>query len=98
MWWVISRLRPRFSEGDVTRDEKQTHFRGKNLLVWRKQKDSSWKIFVALHVRRDPSEEITYDSRQSLTMSVGPNRPVFYNRSNQALERAATRRDKKVEG
>ena len=32
-------------EGDVTRNEKQTHFRGKNLLVWRKQKDSSWKIF-----------------------------------------------------
>jgi uncharacterized protein (TIGR02246 family) len=32
-------------EGDVTRDGKQIHFRGKNLLVWKKQKDSSWKIF-----------------------------------------------------
>jgi uncharacterized protein (TIGR02246 family) len=32
-------------EGDVTRNGKQTHFRGKNLLVWRKQKDSSWNIF-----------------------------------------------------
>src|SRR5438552_5953511 len=32
-------------EGDVTRDGKQTHFRGKNLLVWKKQKDGSWKIF-----------------------------------------------------
>ena len=32
-------------EGDVTRNGKQTHFRGKNLLVWRKQKDGSWKIF-----------------------------------------------------
>ena len=32
-------------EGDVTRDGKQTHFRGKNLLVWKKQPDGSWKIF-----------------------------------------------------
>jgi ketosteroid isomerase-like protein len=32
-------------EGDVTRDGKQTHFRGKNLVVWKKQKDSSWDIF-----------------------------------------------------
>ena len=32
-------------EGDLTRDGKQVHFRGKNLLVWKKQKDSSWKIF-----------------------------------------------------
>lgn len=32
-------------EGDVTRDGKQIHFRGKNLLVWKKQKDGSWKIF-----------------------------------------------------
>ena len=31
-------------EGDVTRDGKQIHFRGKNLLVW-KEKDGSWKIF-----------------------------------------------------
>ena len=32
-------------EGDVTRDEKQIHFRGKNLLVWKKQADGLWKIF-----------------------------------------------------
>jgi uncharacterized protein (TIGR02246 family) len=32
-------------EGDVTRDGKQTHFRGKNLLVWKQQADGSWKIF-----------------------------------------------------
>src|SRR5215472_11342092 len=32
-------------EGDVTRNGKQIHFRGKNLLVWKKQTDGSWKIF-----------------------------------------------------
>jgi len=32
-------------EGDVTRKGKQIHFRGKNLLVWKKQADGSWKIF-----------------------------------------------------
>jgi uncharacterized protein (TIGR02246 family) len=32
-------------EGDVTRDGKQIHFRGKNLLVWKKQADGSWKMF-----------------------------------------------------
>src|ERR1700745_1299983 len=32
-------------EGDVTRNGKQIHFRGKNLLVWKKQSDGSWKIF-----------------------------------------------------
>ena len=32
-------------EGDVTRNGKQIHFRGKNLLVWKKQPDGSWKIF-----------------------------------------------------
>jgi ketosteroid isomerase-like protein len=32
-------------EGDVTRDGKQIHFRGKNLLVWKKQAEGSWKIF-----------------------------------------------------
>src|SRR5215472_10406389 len=32
-------------EGDVTRNGKQVHFRGKNLLVWKKQADGSWKIF-----------------------------------------------------
>ena len=32
-------------EGDVTRSGKQIHFRGKEVLVWKKQKDGSWKIF-----------------------------------------------------
>ena len=32
-------------EGDATRNGKQIHFRGKNLLVWKKQTDGSWKIF-----------------------------------------------------
>jgi uncharacterized protein (TIGR02246 family) len=32
-------------EGDVTRNGKPIHFRGKNLLVWKKQTDGSWKIF-----------------------------------------------------
>ena len=32
-------------EGEVTRNGKQIHFRGKNLLVWKKQPDGSWKIF-----------------------------------------------------
>jgi uncharacterized protein (TIGR02246 family) len=32
-------------EGDLTRDGQQIHFRGKNLLVWKKQTDGSWKIF-----------------------------------------------------
>jgi uncharacterized protein (TIGR02246 family) len=39
-------------EGDVTRNGKQIHFRGKNLLVWKKQADGSWKIF------RDMFDEI----------------------------------------
>jgi ketosteroid isomerase-like protein len=32
-------------EGDATRNGKQIHFRGKNLLVWKKEADGSWKIF-----------------------------------------------------
>lgn len=32
-------------EGDVTRNEKQIHFRGKNMIVWKKETDGSWKIF-----------------------------------------------------
>jgi len=32
-------------EGDVTRNGKPIHFRGKNLLVWKRQTDGSWKIF-----------------------------------------------------
>ena len=29
----------------LTRDGKQIHFHGKILIVWKKQKDGSWKIF-----------------------------------------------------
>ena len=32
-------------EGDLTRNGKQIHFRGKELIVWKKQADGSWKIF-----------------------------------------------------
>ena len=32
-------------EGDVTRNGKQIHFRGKELMAWKKQTDGSWKIF-----------------------------------------------------
>lgn len=32
-------------EGDVTRDAKQIHFRGKNLIAWKKETDGSWKMF-----------------------------------------------------
>ena len=31
-------------EGDVTRNAKQIHFRGKNMIVWKKEADGSWKI------------------------------------------------------
>ena len=36
-------------DGDVTRNGKQIHFRGKNLLVWKKQTDGSWKIFSYMY-------------------------------------------------
>ena len=32
-------------DGDLTRNDKHIHFRGKMLLVWKKRKDGSWKIF-----------------------------------------------------
>lgn len=32
-------------DGVVTRNDKQINFHGKNLIVWKKQKDGSWKIF-----------------------------------------------------
>lgn len=32
-------------QGNATRDAKQIHFTGKNLIVWKQQADSSWKIF-----------------------------------------------------
>jgi len=31
--------------GDATREGKTIHFHGKNLVLWKKQKDGSWKIF-----------------------------------------------------
>jgi hypothetical protein len=43
--WATSRLRPRSAKVTVTRNGKQIHFRGNNLLVWKKQVDGSWKIF-----------------------------------------------------
>ena len=33
------------SEGEVTIKEKKIYFRGKELLVWKKESDGSWKIF-----------------------------------------------------
>jgi uncharacterized protein (TIGR02246 family) len=32
-------------DGELTSDGKQIHFHGKILIVWKKQKDGSWKIF-----------------------------------------------------
>ena len=32
-------------DGVATREGKEIHFHGKNLIVWKKQKDGSWKIF-----------------------------------------------------
>ena len=32
-------------QGDATRNGKHIHFHGKDLLVWKKQSDGSWKIF-----------------------------------------------------
>ena len=32
-------------EGLATRNGKQTHFHGRNLLLWKQQADGSWKIF-----------------------------------------------------
>ncbi len=32
-------------DGELTRDGKRIQFHGKTLLVWKKQKDGSWKIF-----------------------------------------------------
>ena len=43
-------------EGDLTRDGKQIHFRGKNLLVWKKQEDSSWKIFRYMYDEIPPKK------------------------------------------
>ena len=31
--------------GDATRDGKTVHFHGKNMVLWKKQKGGSWKIF-----------------------------------------------------
>ena len=32
-------------DGELTRNDKPIHFHGKILLVWKKQRDGSWKIF-----------------------------------------------------
>jgi len=32
-------------DGDLTRDGKEIRFHGKTLLVWKRQRDGSWKIF-----------------------------------------------------
>ena len=32
-------------DGIVSRNDKQIHFHGKNLIVWKKEEDGSWKIF-----------------------------------------------------
>jgi uncharacterized protein (TIGR02246 family) len=32
-------------EGSLTREGKEIHFRGKTMLVWKKEADGSWKIF-----------------------------------------------------
>ena len=36
--------------GALTRADNQIHFHGKMLLVWRRQKDGSWKIFRYMFV------------------------------------------------
>lgn len=32
-------------DGDLTRNGTPIHFRGKNLIVWKQQRDGTWKIF-----------------------------------------------------
>jgi ketosteroid isomerase-like protein len=32
-------------DGDATRDGQPIHFHGKNIVLWKKQKDGSWKIY-----------------------------------------------------
>jgi uncharacterized protein (TIGR02246 family) len=43
-------------EGDATRNEKQIHFRGKDLLVFKKQTDDSWKIFRYMYDEIPPKK------------------------------------------
>ena len=43
-------------EGDATRNEKQIHFRGKNLLVFKKETDGSWKIFRYMYDEIPPKK------------------------------------------
>ena len=43
-------------EGDATRNEKPIHFRGKDLLVWKKQADGSWKIFRYMYDEIPPTK------------------------------------------
>jgi len=44
-WHNIRRVSHFLACCDVTRNSKQIHFRGKNLIVWKKQNDVSWNIF-----------------------------------------------------
>jgi uncharacterized protein (TIGR02246 family) len=43
-------------EGDVTREAKQIHFRGKTILVWKKETDGSWKIFRYMYDEIPPKK------------------------------------------
>jgi len=44
-------------EGDVTRNGKQIHFRGKNLVVWKKGAGGSWKIFRYMYDEIPPPKK-----------------------------------------
>jgi len=43
-------------EGDATRKGKHIHFHGKDLLVWKKQADGSWKIFRNMYDEIPPKK------------------------------------------
>lgn len=43
-------------QGDATRKGKQIHFHGKDLLVWKKEVDGSWKIFRNMYDEIPPKK------------------------------------------